>query len=85
MKFFCKKKLLDYIISETINIFFNRVHKNIVIEIMIFVTSFRHAARHASFVDVKISALSCPWIIAFGTLSKFHGLLHTLSTNKNGI
>ena len=46
------------------------------------VTSFKHAARQASFVDVKIKALSCPSIFLFGTRSKFHGLLQTLSANS---
>ena len=47
-----------------------------------YVTSFKHAAKQASLVDVNMSALSCPWIIAFGTLSKFHGRLQTLSINE---
>lgn len=42
-------------------------------------TSFKQAARHASFVEVYISALSSPRIILFGTLSKVQGLKHTLS------
>ena len=42
-------------------------------------TSFRQAARQASLVEVKISALSWPSIILLGTRSKFHGRLHTLS------
>ena len=29
-----------------------------------------------------MSALSCPRIMALGTLSKFHGLLHTFSEKK---
>ena len=47
-----------------------------------YVTSFKQAAKQASLVDVNMSALSCPWIIAFGTLSKFHGRLQTLSRNE---
>ena len=46
---------------------------------VIIITSFKQAARHASLVEVKMRALSCPRIIEFGTLSKFQGLLQTLS------
>lgn len=49
-----------------------------------FSTSFRHAARQASLVEVKIRALSWPWIIEFGTRSKFQGLLQTLSGKIDG-
>ena len=51
----------------------------------VFFTSFRQAARQASFVEVKMRALSWPCIIEFGTLSKFHGLLQTLSENDMSI
>ena len=31
------------------------------------------------YISIYLSTLSCPWSILFGTLSKFHGRLQTLS------